>query len=56
MYIKMHGSENIKYDPIFNVGYSNVGTTKADELVWQTQLPGGKRIYQEGLGTCTATV
>jgi hypothetical protein len=50
----MHGSENIKYGPIFNVGYSNVDTTKADELLWQTQLFGGKEIYQKGLGTCTA--
>ena len=52
----MHGSENIKYGPIFNVGYGNVTTTKAEEVLWETQLYGGKGIYQEDLGTSTATL
>jgi hypothetical protein len=55
MYITMHGLENIKYGPLFNVGYGHVTTTKADELLWETQLSGGTRIYQEDLGTSTAT-
>jgi hypothetical protein len=56
MYITMHGQESIKYGPIFNVGYGNVTTTKADKLLWETQLSGGKGIYQEDLRTCTETL
>jgi hypothetical protein len=38
MYITIHGSENTKYGPIFNVGYGNVTTTKADELLCETAI------------------
>jgi len=51
----MHGLENIKYGPILNVHYGHVTTTKADELLWETQFSGRKGIYQEDLGTSTAT-
>jgi len=52
----IHDSENMQYGPIFNVGYGNLTTTKADELLWETQLSGGKGVYQGDLGTCTATL